>query len=229
MKKKPAVKSAEKVAVKLVNPEFVALSKLKPHPRNYRTHPDDQLNHLGQSLREHGLFRNVVTARDWTILAGHGLVEAAKREGMDKILAIKLDVAPSDARALKIMAGDNEIAHLAETDDRKLSDMLREIKDFESGLFGTGYDDQMLAALAMITRPQSEIEDANEAAHWAGMPGFQPGAEDIKLSVHFRTDADREAFVKEFKIVIRQKEKTVWKTWWPEKEKDDVSSVRFES
>lgn len=58
--------------------ELVALSKLKPHPRNYRKHPADQLAHIKASIKQHGFYRNVVVAKDDTILAGHGVVQAAK-------------------------------------------------------------------------------------------------------------------------------------------------------
>ena len=47
--------------------------QLKPHPRNYRDHPQDQIDHLIQSIRENGFYRNVVVANDNTILAGHGV------------------------------------------------------------------------------------------------------------------------------------------------------------
>jgi ParB-like chromosome segregation protein Spo0J len=52
--------------------EQASLTDLKPHPRNYRTHSDDQLKHLIQSIKEHGFYRNVVVIKDGTILAGHG-------------------------------------------------------------------------------------------------------------------------------------------------------------
>jgi ParB family chromosome partitioning protein len=106
----------QKRTKRIVNPEAapVDIELLKPHPRNYRHHPPDQIEHLKASLREHGVYRNVVAARDWTILAGHGLVLAAKELGWKAISTAKLDIKPDSPRALKILAGDNEIAHLAE-------------------------------------------------------------------------------------------------------------------
>ena len=57
--------------------ELIELALLKPHPDNYHAHPDDQVEELAASLRQHGFYRTVVVARDLTILAGHGIVEAA--------------------------------------------------------------------------------------------------------------------------------------------------------
>jgi hypothetical protein len=55
------------------------VSALKFHPRNYRRHPQDQLRHISASIRENGFYRNVVVARDGTVLAGQGVVQASRR------------------------------------------------------------------------------------------------------------------------------------------------------
>lgn len=48
--------------------EIVSIESLSPHPRNYRGHPEDQIEHLVQSIRENGCYRNIVVARDRSIL-----------------------------------------------------------------------------------------------------------------------------------------------------------------
>ena len=63
--------------------ESALIVDLKPHPRNYRGHPEGQVAHLEQSLRDHGIYRNVVVANDNTILAGHGVIVAAQKLGAD--------------------------------------------------------------------------------------------------------------------------------------------------
>jgi len=82
----------------------VGVETLKPHPRNYKTHPEDQLLHLGASLRQNGVYKNVVIARDGTILAGYGVVEAAKKVGIEQIPVRRLDVSPDSARAVSLLA-----------------------------------------------------------------------------------------------------------------------------
>ena len=61
------------------------IAALTPHPRNYRRHPEHQLAILRESLRVHGQQKPVVITPDGTILAGHGLVEAARAEGWTEI------------------------------------------------------------------------------------------------------------------------------------------------
>lgn len=206
-------------------PETVLVSKLKPHPKNYRKHPEDQLEHLQKSLEQHGVYRNIAIAKDGTILAGHGVVQAAKKAGMKKIPVIRLDLDPTEPRALKLIAGDNEISNLAEIDDRLLTEMLKEIKECDlDGLIGTGFNEQQLANLLMVTRPQSEIEDFDAAAEWIGMPDYESAERNIQLVVNLRNDEDKEELLNLMGVKMTEKTKSVW---WPPKERDDIKSVEF--
>jgi hypothetical protein len=211
---------------------MVALGDLKPHPRNYRVHLDDQLAHIVESLKEYGFYRNVVVARDGTILAGHGVVEAARRMELRAIPVIRLDLDSDDPRALKVLTGDNEIARIADVDDRALTELLKEIKDKdEAGLLGTGYDEQMLAALVMVTRPASEIANFDAAKEWVGMPDFDPGSKAFYLTVQFQNADDRLAFLKKAGISESRHSEfsdgAHWSMWWPERDINDLASVQL--
>ena len=209
----------------------VAIGDLKEHPRNYREHPEDQLAHIKQSIEEHGFYRNVVVAKDNTILAGHGVVLAARQLGKERIPVIRLDIAPDDPRALKVLTSDNEIARLAEVDDRALTELLKGLLETEDeeGLLGTGFDPQQLAALTMVTRPQSEIRDKNDAAEWIGMPEYGEAEEPLKLVVSFQSEEDRARFVELAELKLKKKTSQTWSAWWPERENDDASSVKFKT
>ena len=156
----------------------VAVADLRPHPRNYRTHPDDQLAQLAHSIEQLGFFRPVVLAQDGTILAGHGIVLAAQRLGRTHVPAIRLPLHPLDKRALKVLVSDNESRNLAMPDDRALTELLKELQTADS-LMGTGFSEASLAALLFATRPATEVPDLDRAAEWAGTghphdPGSRP-------------------------------------------------------
>lgn len=249
-------------------PALVPLSELRPHPRNYRHHPERQLIHIAMSLHQNGFYRNVVAARDGTILAGHGVVLAAplvaamrsrmrvggiesfvayaelleedheerralfavERDLSARVPVIRLDLDPEDARAKKILAADNELGRFAEDDDRALTELLREINENDGdALLGTGYDPEMLAALAMVTRPAHEIRDLNEAREWVGMPDYHESeGERFQLVVTFETAAARKRFVEEKEIaVIKTVGDATWSARWPAVVNEDVSTVRF--
>lgn len=213
--------------------ETVEVASLKPHPRNYRKHDPEQLAHLVQSIKEHGLYRNVVIAREGTILAGHGVVEACISMGMKEVDAVRMDVEPDDPRALKVLTGDNEISRLADIDDRMLTDVLKEIKDAEEfGLLGTGFDDDALAALVMVSRTSAEIKDFDAAAEWVGMPEFNPGTKSMFLTVNFRSEEDRDGFFAAHGIETASVKKlgggSHWSMWWPASERNDLKALRME-
>lgn len=208
--------------------ELVPLDELKPHPSNYREHPDDQRRHLSASLAEHGLYRNVIAAQDGTILAGHGVVEAARAAGLDRIPVVRLPIAPDDPRALKVLTGDNELGRIAMVDDRLLAELLREIRD-SAELLGTGYDDAMLANLVFVTRAEHEIGNRDDAASWVGLPEFVPTVEPFRVVVSCDTAADRDALLATLGIeTIHKHTRGVFSVWWPPRGTQPLEAFRFD-
>ena len=211
--------------------EYVAANELKPHPKNYREHPADQLEHIVQSIKENGHYRNVVIAKDGTILAGHGVVKASKQLNLETIPVVRLDLAPDDPKAVKVLTGDNEIAHLGVVDDRLLSELLKEVKESDiDGLLGTGYDDAMLANLVMVTRDSSEIKDFNAAAEWVGMPDFEAATPSTRFVLHFDDEQGRNSLIAELGVKVHKPagEGSAWSAKWPPRPDDDRASKRIE-
>jgi hypothetical protein len=194
--------------------EQVPLADLKAHPDNYRTHPQEQLDHLAMSLQRHGFYRAVVVARDNTILAGHGIVQAAQQAGFTEAPVVRLDLDSTSTAALKVLAGDNELGRLAESDERKLADILRLVQeDDEHGLDGTGYDDSGLADLLRLTTPppsKDEVDDPYE--HWGGMPEYhQDNLLPCKqLAINFKTPEDLQAFAALVEQNITMAMRSIW-------------------
>ena len=207
--------------------ETIATSELKPHPRNYQAHPDDQIEHLMKSIEQHGIYRNIVIAKDNIILAGHGVWQAVTKLKIPEVPIIRVDVNSDDPRAIKLMVGDNEISNLGEVDDRALSELLKEIGETDiEELLGTGFDEKILANLVYVTRPQSEIADFNAATEWLGMPDFDPIVAPLKIIVSFENEDDRADFISRLDLNVRDTTKSIW--WPPKEEKDDVKSIIFE-
>jgi hypothetical protein len=199
---------------------------LTPHPRNYRKHPMSQLRHIIDSIETHGFYRNVVVAKDLTILAGHGVKQAEIEMGLAKSPVITMDIDPDDPRAIKLLTGDNEISNLSEVNDRLLTELLKEIMgEQDLGLTGTGYDAEQLASLVMVTRPASEIRDKNEAAEWVGMPDWEVEPAPIKLIVSFANESDRSEFARIIGYNLTEKTTSVW---FPPRARDDNSGLKFE-
>lgn len=226
----PIPEEQERVVVPETAPSWARVAELKFHPRNYRKHPADQIAHLMQSIRVNGFYRNVVVSRDDTILAGAGTVTAARKLGMERVPVVRLPIEANDPRALKVIAGDNEIGRLAEVDDRALTDMLMEIMGTEpEGLLGTGFDKMQLASLLYVTRPATELADIDAAAEWVGMPEYVDGQEQYRVVITCVSEEDRDRFVAEFGLTIDKRLGRTWSTRWPFTVREDVAAVRFQS
>ena len=158
-----------------MNLATVSLDALQAHPQNYRSHPPDQLEHLKQSLREFGWFRNVIASEDGVILAGHGIVEAARAIGLTEAPVHTVPFPHDDPRALKVLAADNESSRLAQDDEGQLLALL-ELIQAEDSLLGTGFDDDMLATLQRLEAEQDEEEGerVNPYTTKAETPLYEP-------------------------------------------------------
>jgi len=209
--------------------ELMLIANLKPHPRNYRVHPPEQLAQIGKSIELLGFYRNIVVAAEGTILAGHGVVEAARLVGRLEVPVIRVPLEPNDPLALKLLTGDNELSNLAEVDDRLLTELLKEVMEFSTdGLMGTGFDESMLANLIMVTRPKSEIQTTDHAREWVGMPEFVKDPPKNRIVVHFENNDDREAFGKLIGQDVIGANLRQGSIWYPFKPIDDLNSVRLE-
>jgi hypothetical protein len=211
--------------------EEVPLDQLKPHPRNYRSHPEDEIEHLVESIRANGIYRNIVIACEGTILAGLGVTLAARKAGYISVPVYRAPFGPDDPRAIKLLVADNEISHLAENDDRLLTELLRELEESQIGLLGTGYDEMMLANLVYVTRPASEIADLDAAAQWVGMPEYDMESKigRLEIIVNFANEEDRKEFCRLLGLNASTipTQGTGRSIWWPKRINKDVSALRF--
>ena len=200
----------------------VSIDKIKPHPRNYKVHPPDQLEHLQQSIQENGISRNVLVANDFTILAGHGIVEAAKLLGLTSVPILRLDLPPDSTKAIKLLTADNEVSHLAETNAREMSELLKELL-VEDDLLGTGYDKQKIENLLMVSRSKDEVAKL-EDEQWGNFMDFQAVKANPKLIINFENEKDREDFGKFIGAELTDKTKYIW---WPFKEKNKFAHLNY--
>lgn len=119
------------------------VAELVPHPGNPRQHPPEQLAVLIDSLKWHHQPKPVVITADNVILAGHGLVEAAKLAGIE---SLECSIYQGDAPEAFILM-DNKSASMAVDDPSKLADILQELDNGEQDMAATGYSEEQIAAL----------------------------------------------------------------------------------
>lgn len=127
--------------------QVARLADLRPHPRNYNRHPARQVERIAASLRTFGQVRSIVVWRG-TILAGHGVVEAARGLGWESLRADVLPDEYPEHLALAYVAADNELGRLADPDMEQLAAILDESRQADAALLeAIGYDEQEFQAL----------------------------------------------------------------------------------
>lgn len=131
--------------------QVLPLEALAPHPSNYRSHPESQLQKLSASIARFGQVRSVVVQQGapgrYLIVAGHGFLEAAQREGLTEVRA---DVIPADWSPEQVagyLIADNLTAQQAEDDLASLAQLLQEQVNAGYHLESLGSSEEELNAL----------------------------------------------------------------------------------
>ena len=119
--------------------DHIAIDRLKPWPRNARTHSKKQLRQIADSIDRFGFTNPILIDASNTILAGHGRVEAARLLGLAEVPCIRLEHMSAEEKRAYVLA-DNKLALNAGWDEEILAEELKELLavdlDFDIGLTG---------------------------------------------------------------------------------------------
>lgn len=138
----------------------VKASQLRPHPKNWRTHPAAQQNALRGVLAEIG-YADALVARELPdgsleLIDGHLRAETTP-DAEVPVLVVDLD----DDEAAKLLAVLDPLAGLAETNEEMLSELLGQVET-ESAALRELLDGMLrvpeLAADGAVQEPPPEVE-----------------------------------------------------------------------
>lgn len=110
--------------------EYVAIDSLTPYEGNPRKHPEKQIVKLMPSLREFGVAMPILIDVHNVVIAGHAVLEAAKRLGIKHVPVLVADQwSSAQVRAYRLSA--NRLAELSQWDDALLKIELAAIIEFD--------------------------------------------------------------------------------------------------
>lgn len=138
--------------------EMVEISKLIPYANNARTHPDEQIKKIQSSIREFGFINPVIIDKKYNIIAGHGRVIAAEREGIKKIPCLLVEHLTDAQRKAYILA-DNRLAEMSGWDEEILQIELEGLTDFGIELEILGFDNIEIELAGEENTKDEVIED----------------------------------------------------------------------
>ena len=108
--------------------EYLPVGKLLRYAKNSRTHSDEQVEQLVNSIREFGFTNPVLIDEKNELIAGHGRLAAAEILEMDKVPAIRLsNLSEKQKKAYRI--ADNKLALNAGWDMQLLAEEVKELMD----------------------------------------------------------------------------------------------------
>src|SRR5712692_7578683 len=110
--------------------EYLAPQRLRPDPKNARTHSKKQIELATKSIGRLGFNNPVLASEELEIDSGHLRVEAAIRLGLKSIPVIRLtNLSPAERRAFRL--ADNRLAELAGWDREVLAAELQGLEDLK--------------------------------------------------------------------------------------------------
>ena len=116
------------------NKQYIKISELTPYENNARTHSNEQIEAICNSIKEFGFINPVIIDENNMILVGHGRIEAAKVLGLDEAPYRRVTNLTEDQKRAYILA-DNKLSDLGGWDEDLLAQELGEI-ELDMSLFG---------------------------------------------------------------------------------------------
>ena len=138
--------------------QLVDIDKLVPYANNARTHHKEQILKLRSSLREFGFVDPVVIDKNYTILAGHGRIMAAKEEGIKEVPCVFVDHMTEAQKKAYILTA-NRTALDAGWDEELLAVEMEELQNLGFDLGLTGFDEKEIADLFAIDSDEAKEDN----------------------------------------------------------------------
>jgi DNA modification methylase len=155
--------------------EIWPTDRLRPNPRNARTHPPEQVAEIASSILEFGFVNPILVDSNSGIIAGHGRLLAARKLGLVEVPVVVLDHLSETQRRAYILA-DNKIALNAGWDDALLAEEVRQLQSDGFDLDIAGFSSDELDALLAAPEEPEQAPDVTEDIPEAPLqPVTRPG------------------------------------------------------
>lgn len=151
------------------------VADLRPHPKNSRTHSEEQIAGIAVSIEQYGFNDPIAVDADGQVLAGHGRLQAAKHLGLTVVPCIVLDhLTPEQARAYLI--AHNKLSDQAGWDKDLVEAEFKELVDFglDAGAFGLTEEEKNVL-LAPERRDEGAVDDDFVPEQGSLLPRARPG------------------------------------------------------
>lgn len=136
---------------------YLSPDALTPYERNAKIHPDAQVEHIANSIREFGFRQPIVADRDGVVVIGHGRLMAAKKLGLESVpVTYADDLTDEQIKALRL--ADNK-TNESGWDFAALEEELNELEaEFDMSDFGFDISQEIGGGLSTGTAEEDDYE-----------------------------------------------------------------------
>ena len=159
------------MAAETMRTERVKIESLKTDPANLRKHDERQIELVATSLSRYGQQKPIVIGSDSVVIAGHGVLEAARKIGWTHIEAVRSKLKGAE-RAMYAIA-DNRLAELSSWDEHALGAVLKELD--AADLDSLGFTTTDLAELSCGSEAMQGLSDPDDVPEPPDEATTKPG------------------------------------------------------
>lgn len=197
--------------------EYIPVGEIIPYDKNPLKN-DKAVDIVAKSITEFGFKNPIILDKNNVIICGHTRLKAAQKLGMIEVPVIWADdLTEEQVQAFRIM--DNKSIEYADWDVDLLKEEFDKLKLSNYDLSLTGFNFGEIDNLDLVNGTNNE---------WVGMPDFEKKDDSLKIIIHFDNEKDREEFNKKYPFNYTTKQDNAWTMWWPYKEREDTSSLKYE-
>ena len=149
-----------------MNIEFVPVNALRPYAGNARTHSARQIRKIAKSIKAFGFNNPILASDDFTVIAGHGRLEAAKQLKMASVPVLRLSHMTKEQIRAYVLA-DNKLALEAGWDREMLAIELQGLIDLDFEVELSGFE---TAEIDIVLGDSDEAAGGAQAAEDALPP-----------------------------------------------------------
>jgi hypothetical protein len=173
--------------VKCSYKELIPIHKLIEHPKNPHMHSPEQIERLAQLIDHQGIRHPIIVSkRSGFIVAGHGRLQALKKLMIANVPVDYQDF-ENEAQEYAFIVSDNAIGK-DEWAALDVEAIKKEIEILPIEVKQLGLNEIILYNLNQI----STVNKGHENEEWVGLPNFEKGDTEIKISLVFKDEEQRE-------------------------------------
>lgn len=167
---------------------MVPITRVQQHPDNAN---NGDLDSIIESIKINGYNSPIIVERaTGYIVAGNHRYQALHALGATQVPVIWTDM--TREQALRYMVADNRTGQKAVTDDALMIEILNQLQETDTGLFGTGYTEDELTNL-ILSQDQAPLPEVPQGGMGIALNGI------YEVTVAFDNEGDRDALAGEMR------------------------------